>query len=243
MAFAITDKVASAEAALRDAADQFGAKAVFTTAFGLEGSVILHLIAEARLPIRIVTLDTGLFFAQTYITWNKIANQLGLTIEGILPELTLSEQAQHHGPDLWLTEPDRCCDIRKVQPLKHLLSNADAWITGIRRDQTPERANAQRIGNDKRFDVRKYNPLVDWTSEEVRLYLSYYNVPYNPMFDDGYPSIGCTPCTRRVSAGEDPRSGRWNGFNKRECGLHLDRDLGDESTVQLPKRKLALETS
>ena len=234
MTFAITDAVASAETALRDAADRHGTKAVLTTAFGLEGSVLLHMIARERLPIRVVTLDTGLFFPQTYMTWSRLARELNLNIEAITPELSVSQQAEQHGPDLWNTEPDRCCDMRKVQPLKRILAESNAWITGIRRDQTPERANAPRIAEDKRFDVMKYNPLVDWTIEDVRAYLSKYDVPYNPMFDDGYPSIGCAPCTRRVEAGEDERSGRWSGFGKRECGLHFT--TGADGTVQIQRR-------
>ncbi|MBX2814166.1 MAG: phosphoadenylyl-sulfate reductase [Myxococcales bacterium] len=227
MAFAITDKVMSAEKALKDAGDQFGAGAVFTTSFGLEGSVILHLIAQLRAPIRIVTLDTGLFFAQTYATWTQLANTLQLKIESIVPELSLEAQAQTHGPELWRTQPNKCCDIRKVQPLSKILSEADAWITGIRREQTPERADAPLVGHDERFNVVKINPLVDWSEEEVRGYLTTHNIPYNPLFDNGYPSIGCAPCTQKVVIGGDPRSGRWQGFEKRECGLHWEKEPTD----------------
>ncbi len=207
---------------LRAAADHFGDGLVLTTAFGMEGSVLVDMVARHGVGARIVTLDTGLFFEQTYATWRRLESRYGLRIEAIEPELTLEEQAETHGSELWKRAPDACCGIRKVEPLRRVLAPARAWVTGIRRAQTPERANAPRIGWDERFAVTKLNPLATWSTQDVRDYLRRHDVPYNPMFDDGYPSIGCFPCTRRVDSGEDARAGRWSGHEKRECGLHWD---------------------
>lgn len=233
MAIAEADSLTPTEV-LRAAWEELGDGLVMTTAFGLEGSVILHMIAREGLPIRVLTLDTGLFFQKTKETWARLSEQLGLHIEGVLPELTLEEQAERHGPELWTRQPDLCCNIRKVQPLHRVLGEAKGWITGIRRDQTPERANAPRVGHEPRFDVIKVNPLVDWTAEQVRAYLIQHDIPYNPMFDDGYPSIGCEPCTQRVAAGGDERDGRWAGSEKRECGLHWD--TGADGTIELRRK-------
>lgn len=219
MMFNIEEGLSAPELLVR-ASEHFGEGLVFTTAFGLEGSALLHMIAREKLPIRVVTLDTGLLFEETRRAWQRLESELGLRIEGVLPTLTLDQQASLHGSELWLRHPDRCCDLRKVQPLRQVLSEATAWITGIRRSQSHERAHAPKAGWDERFEVVKLNPLADWSTKDVRAYLEENEVPYNPMFDDGYPSIGCAPCTRRVSPDEDERAGRWAGFDKRECGLH-----------------------
>jgi phosphoadenylyl-sulfate reductase (thioredoxin) len=205
---------------LRAACQHFGDGLVLTTAFGLEGSVLVDLIGRHRLPIRIVTLDTGLFFERTRDTWAALEHRYGLTIEAIHPAQSLAEQAAAHGPELWRRAPDRCCDLRKVQPLRSVLAQATGWISGVRRDQTPERAQTPKVGFEPRFGVVKLAPLADWSARRVRQYLEANQVPYNPMFDDGYPSVGCHPCTSRVAPGEDVRAGRWRGLAKRECGLH-----------------------
>ena len=231
MSFVLADEGATPETILRRASAHFGEGLVFTTAIDLEGSVLTHMIARWDLPIRIVTLDTGLFFAQTYETKARLEADLGVDIESVHPALDLEQQAQRHGAELWKSRPDQCCHIRKVEPLERILAPATGWITGIRRDQTPERANAPKAAFDERFGVTKINPLADWTVGQVRAYLIQHRVPYNPMFDEGYPSIGCGPCTRRVAAGEDPRAGRWSGFEKTECGLHLETQ--PDGTVRL----------
>jgi len=207
---------------LRSAHEAFGRDLVLTTAFGLEGSVLVDMVGRLQLPIRIVTLDTGLFFQETYAAWRRLEARYGLHIEAVRPRLDLEQQAEAHGEALWERAPDRCCAIRKVEPLRELLGSARAWITGVRRAQTPERAGTPKIGREARFDVVKISPLADWSHEQVRDYIRTNDVPYNPMFDDGYPSIGCSPCTSRVEADEDPRAGRWRGHAKRECGLHWD---------------------
>ena len=230
MTFALADIDREAEEILQWVAREHAA-AVFTTAIDLEGSAIAHMIAAARLPIRIVTLDTGLYFPATYETWRQIERALGIRIEAIRPRLDLDAQAEQFGDALWEAHPDQCCHIRKVEPLARVLESADAWITGIRRDQTPERAHAAKVGRDERFKVTKVNPLADWPLSRVQDYLQQHRVPYNPMFDEGYPSIGCQPCTRRVRAGESARAGRWSGFTKRECGLHFES--AEDGTVRM----------
>ena len=179
------------------------------------------MIARANLPVDLFTLDTELLFPETYALWRQIEARYGVTIRPVRPGHTVAEQAVHEGAELWLREPDHCCDLRKMQPLARTLSGFDAWITAIRRDQTPERAVAPIVGWDGRFGLIKVNPLARWTFGEVKAYAAAHDVPYNPLHDQGYPSIGCIPCTSPVKAGEDPRSGRWRGKEKTECGLHL----------------------
>ncbi|MEM1022419.1 MAG: phosphoadenylyl-sulfate reductase [Myxococcota bacterium] len=222
---AFADRVlqeARPESLLRSAVEAFGDGLVLTTAFGLEGSVLVDMVGRLGLPIRIVTLDTGLFFSRTHETWRRLEARHGLRIEALRPRMDLAKQAASYGEALWERAPDLCCQIRKVEPLRELLSEATAWITGLRRDQTPERAATPRVGQDGRFGVVKISPLAHWSVDQVRAYLETHRVPYNPMFDEGYPSIGCEPCTSQVEAGEDPRAGRWKGHDKRECGLHWD---------------------
>lgn len=205
---------------LTAAAERFAPRITFTTGFGVEGCVIVDLIARHRLPIDICTLDTGLFFPETYELWRRLEEHYGLRIRAVRPEWTLEEQARHHGEALWERDPDRCCEIRKVQPLERALYGFDAWVTAIRRDQTLERRRARVVENDPRRNVVKINPLLAWTTKDVWDYVHRHGVPYNPLHDRGYPSIGCMPCTTPVLDGEDPRAGRWRGRVKTECGLH-----------------------
>jgi phosphoadenylyl-sulfate reductase (thioredoxin) len=211
----------SAQEVLRWAADRFAPRLTFATSLGIEDCVVMDLIARDSLPISLFTLDTGLLFPETYSLWSALQEKYGLEISAIKPRRTVEEQALDEGAALWEREPDRCCDLRKMEPLRGRLSEFDAWITAIRRDQTPERATAPVVGWDGRFGLVKINPLVRWTFDEVRAYVSRHGVPYNPLHDRHYPSIGCVPCTSQVMPGEDPRSGRWRGKEKTECGLHL----------------------
>lgn len=219
-AAAATLEEASAADILAWTASTFAPRATFGTGFGVEGCVIIHLIAEARLPIDIFTLDTGLLFPETYELWKTLEARYGITIRPVRPTETVEEQALHWGPLLWTREPNQCCRLRKVEPLRHALAGKDAWISAIRREQTPERAGAPVVQRDERFGVVKVNPLVRWTSKDVWRFVFKNDVPYNLLHDNGYPSIGCQPCTTPVADGEDPRSGRWRGQGKRECGLH-----------------------
>ena len=205
---------------LQWAVDQFGSRLTFATGFGAEGCVLVDLIGRHSLPIDIFTLDTGLLFPETYDLWRRLEARYALTIRGVCPELTVDEQAAAHGPLLWTRHADRCCEMRKVSPLVTELSRFDAWITAIRRDQTASRADALVVEWDPKFGLGKVNPLVGWTKKEVWSHLLQNDVPYNPLHDRGYPSIGCLPCTSAVAAGEDDRAGRWRDAPKTECGLH-----------------------
>jgi phosphoadenosine phosphosulfate reductase len=203
------------------ASAQYGSKLTFATSLGIEDCVVTDMIARQNLPVSFFTLDTGLLFPETYALKETIEKKYGISILAVKPQYTVDEQAVHSGPELWRRDPDQCCDLRKMQPLRTTLAGYDAWITAIRRDQTPERANAPVVGWDGRFGLVKVNPLVRWTFADVQAYVREHQVPYNPLHDQNYPSIGCIPCTSPVMPGEDPRSGRWRGNEKTECGLHF----------------------
>jgi phosphoadenylyl-sulfate reductase (thioredoxin) len=209
------------EEILRWAAERFAARLTFATGFGTEGCVIIDMVCRSGLSVDFFTLDTGLLFPESYDLWRRLETHYGTTIRGVRPDVSVDEQARTEGPELWAREPDRCCDLRKVQPLRATLSGFDAWISAVRRDQTPERADTPVVGWDGRFGLVKINPLVRWTIGDVQEYIRKHDVPYNVLHDQGYPSIGCWPCTTPVAAGEDLRAGRWRGREKRECGLHL----------------------
>jgi len=205
---------------LRWAVERYAHRLTFATGFGPEGCVLIDLIGRERLPIDLFTLDTGLLFEETHALWRGLEKRHGLKIRRVTPELTLDAQAQPPGDRLWQRAPDRCCAIRKVAPLETELARVDAWITAIRRDQTPQRAGAQVVEWDAKFGIAKINPLVGWTKQDVWRHIVEHDVPYNPLHDLGYPSIGCRPCTSPVLPGEDDRAGRWRGSAKTECGLH-----------------------
>jgi phosphoadenylyl-sulfate reductase (thioredoxin) len=206
---------------LRWASRHIGAKLTFATGFGAEGCVIIDLIARSNLPIDLFTLDTGLLFPETYELWRQLEAKYGITIRGVRPDQSVAQQAIAHGDALWERDPDRCCELRKVLPLRNALIGFEAWITAIRRDQTAERAHARVVEHDRKFGLIKINPLVAWTHDDVWGHLYAHDVPYNALHDRGYPSIGCHPCTAAVMAGEDARAGRWRGKSKKECGLHV----------------------
>ncbi|MFQ5578739.1 MAG: phosphoadenylyl-sulfate reductase, partial [Anaerolineae bacterium] len=166
-------------------------------------------------------IETGLLFQETYALRRQLQARLGLTIEAVYPELDLAQQAAQHSPHLWQCDPDLCCFLRKVAPLRRYLADKRAWVTGIRRDQTPARASAQVIEWDEANGLVKINPLAAWSSAQVWEHIRQHDLPVNPLHRQGYPSIGCWPCTRAVRPGDDPRAGRWAGFAKTECGLHL----------------------
>lgn len=212
---------AEAAAILQWASRHLGPKLTFATGFGVEGCVVIDLIARNQLPIDLFTLDTGLLFPETYELWRRLEARYGITIRAVRPEHTVAEQERAHGPALWERDPDRCCELRKVVPLRRALAGYDAWITAIRRDQTAERANARVVEHDRKFDLIKINPLVTWTHDDVWGHLYAHDVPYNPLHEQGYPSIGCQPCTAAVLPGEGARAGRWRGRSKKECGLHV----------------------
>ena len=209
-----------AEEVLDWALHRFNRQVAMASGFGPEGMVLIDMAARLRPDIRVFTLDTGLLFPQTYDLMRQVESRYGIQIERVQPALTVKEQEQKHGAALWLRTPDQCCYMRKVLPLREKLATLDAWIAAIRRDQTPDRAHAKKIEWDTKFGLVKINPLADWTYNMVWDYIVENDVPYNPLHNEGYPSIGCEPCTRAVAPGDDPRSGRWAGFAKTECGLH-----------------------
>lgn len=205
---------------LKWAAGAFGPRLAFATGFGREGCVLIHMIATEKLPVALFTLDTGLLFDETFELWRKLEAAYGVKIEGVRPRLTVAEQAAEAGDELWATNPDLCCELRKVEPLRRYLDGFDAWVTAIRADQTPERAGARPVERDPRFGLVKVNPLLSWTAEDVEAYINRHGIPVNSLHSRGFQSIGCWPCTTPVVDGEDPRAGRWRGRPKRECGLH-----------------------
>ena len=210
----------SPEEVLRWGFERFGPDIAIASGFGAEGMVLIDLAARIKSAFRVFTLDTGFFFRETYALIEEVECRYGIHVERCRPALTPAEQARVHDEALWTRQPDRCCSIRKVEPLRAKLAELSAWIAAIRRDQTAARANIAKIEWDSKFDLVKLNPLADWTHDRIWEYIRTRHVPYNPLHDRSYPSIGCTHCTRPVRIGEDPRAGRWSGFTKTECGLH-----------------------
>lgn len=188
--------------------------------FGPEDVALVHMLTGIKPDARVFYLDTDLLFKESHDVKEKLIKRYGIKPERFGAKTTLDEMAKEHGAELWKREPDKCCDIRKMIPLATALSTLKAWITGIRRDQAPTRANAPVVSWDAKFKLVKINPLVRWTSDDVWNYIRKNDIPYNVLHDKNYPSIGCEPCTKQVMPGEDPRSGRWAGFQKTECGLH-----------------------
>ena len=209
-----------AEEVLDWALHRFDGQIAMASGFGPEGMVLIDMAARLRPDIKVFTLDTGLLFPETYKLMNDVEHRYGIEIERVQPALSVEEQEREHGAALWLRTPDRCCYMRKVEPLRAKLSTLGAWIAAIRRDQTPDRANARVVETDRRFGLVKVNPLASWSGRDVWAHVKAHDVPVNPLHHDGYPSIGCMPCTSRALPGEDPRAGRWRGRVKTECGLH-----------------------
>lgn len=195
-----------------------------TNEFALASSfaelTLLDMLVKLKPDARIFYLDTGHLFKETREVVEKAEKKYGIKIERHSSKMTPEEVAEKYGPELWKRDPDECCEILKVQPLKEVLSGLKCWITGLRRAETKNRANAPMVGWDAKFKLVKVNPLVNWSDKEVWDYITANNVPYNTLLDNGYPSIGCRECTNPVAPGEDPRSGRWSGSRKTECGLH-----------------------
>lgn len=206
---------------LRWALETFGPDEIaLACSFGAEDVVLVDMASRIRPGVRVFYLDTDLLFPETYETRDRVAARYDVRMEQVRPVLSLAAQAERYGEALWARNPDECCRLRKVEPLRGALAGLRAWVTGIRREQSPTRAGALEVEWDQGFGVVKVNPLVRWTWDEVWGYIRAHDVPYNPLHDRSYPSIGCVPCTRPVRPGEDFRAGRWSGFAKMECGLH-----------------------
>lgn len=215
------------QAVLEWAASRFQPKLMMATAFGPEGCCILHMLAEIDPTVRVINLDTGYQFAETLELRERIRDRYRIEVELIRPDTTVAEYEKEHGGPLYVHRPDQCCHDRKVLPLRRAIRGYSAWISAIRGDQTEHRRIANVVQWDAKFNLVKVNPLLRWTKKDVWKFITDYNVPYNPLHDQGYPSVGCWPCTAPVEEGGDDRSGRWAGSKKKECGLHvIDHDEG-----------------
>ena len=215
---------ASPQAVLRWAVGRFPGTLLMATAFGAEGCCLIHMLAEVGRETTLINLDTGYQFPETLALRDRLRERYGLTVELVQPELTVAAYEAEHGGPLHVHRPDQCCHDRKVLPLRRALDRhaPAAWISAVRRDQTDNRASHARVVQwDHKFQLVKVNPLLNWTKTDVWKFVTDHDVPYNPLHDHGYPSIGCWPCTRAVQPGEDDRAGRWAGKVKKECGLHV----------------------
>ncbi len=202
-------------------AEQYGKHLVLACSLGPEDLVLIDLLSRVSPTVQAFFLDTDFHFAETLALKDQItARYPQLQLEIVKPLLTVKQQVEHYGPELFVSNPDQCCGIRKVEPLNRVLSGYRAWITGMRRQQAPTRASIGKVQWDAKRSMLKLNPLADWTEEQVWAYIAQQGIPYNPLHDQSYPSIGCTHCTAPVAPGQDPRSGRWQGKGKTECGLH-----------------------
>jgi phosphoadenosine phosphosulfate reductase len=209
------------EALIEWAAERYGQEIVLTCSFGgPSGMVLLDMSVRLGCNIPVVFLDTDLLFPETYALAEAAARRYGITIKRQRPALSLTEQERQEGPKLYTRDPNRCCNIRKVTPLAEVLRPYNAWFSGIRRDQAATRAETTLLQWNKRHNLLKINPLAYWGERQVWTYIHTHNVPYNPLLDQGYPSLGCTPCTHPSSA-DNRRAGRWAGSAKTECGIHL----------------------
>ncbi|MDT0531109.1 phosphoadenylyl-sulfate reductase [Micromonospora sp. DSM 115977] len=203
----------------RWAAETFGAR--FCVTSSMADAVLAHLVSRVAPGVDVVFLDTGLHFPETLRVRDEVARTLPVNVRSIRPRLTVGQQDGQYGPRLFNKAPDDCCQLRKVEPLERALAGYDAWAAGLRRDESPTRANTPVVTFDARRGKVKVNPIAAWRQADVDAYVARWNVPVNELFKQGYGSIGCWPCTRRTKAGEDPRAGRWAMFEKTECGLHV----------------------
>ena len=215
--------IARAETIVDKALSQYAGKIALACSFGgPAGMVLLDMIAKRDVSVPVYFLDTGLLFEETYALVDRLRKRYGIEPIAVRPELTVPQQNARYGEALWARDPDACCNLRKVVPQRRFLETFDAWITGIRRDQSASRRNVDVVSRNGTTGLAKIAPLAQWTSKDIWSYVVAHDVPYNPLNDRGYPSLGCTHCTRAVAPGEDPRAGRWSGTDKLECGLHAN---------------------
>jgi phosphoadenosine phosphosulfate reductase len=208
------------EEILRWAIDRFGPRFTMATAFGPEGMCILHMLSVIAPDTYIFNLDTGYQFKETLELRERVAERYGMQIDMRQPAVSVAEYEQMHGGPVYTANPNQCCADRKVKVLEQTVKGFHAWASAIRRDQSSDRSVSPIVGWDKKFGLVKVSPLANWTKKDVWKMITDNSIPYNPLHDQGYPSIGCWPCTRAVLFGEDERSGRWSGTAKTECGLH-----------------------
>jgi phosphoadenosine phosphosulfate reductase len=221
-AIAVRLSASPPEEVLRWAFEEFGDRVSIATGFGLEGVALIDLAVKINPRADIFFLDTSFLFPETYDLRRRLEDHYRIEIRALQSEITPYAQELSFGPKLWSTDPDLCCRLRKLEPLREALRGRAAWMTAIRRNQTEARAHARVVEWDYQWRLVKINPIVRWSKSDVWSYVRKNGVPYNPLHEQGYPSIGCTHCTRAVIEGEDERAGRWSGFAKTECGLHGD---------------------
>ena len=214
----IADPVEQALAVLRWAGDTFGDGFAITSS--MADGLLSHLASRVIPGVDVVFLDTGYHFAETVGTRDWITSALPITLVNVTPPQTVAEQDARYGAQLHDRDPDLCCELRKVKPLAQALAGYVAWGSGVRRDESPSRAGTKLVDWDAKRGMVKVNPMAAWTQDVVDAYIAEHQIPVNPLFELGYGSIGCAPCTRPVAPGEDPRAGRWAGSNKTECGIH-----------------------
>ncbi len=219
---------ASPQEILRWASNTYGEQLAIVTSFQITGIVTLHMLQDIAPNTPVLTLDTGYLFPETYDLIDTLEEQFNLNLTRIKPRQTISQQDRDYGTRLWERNPDRCCHLRKTIPLRDALQGYDAWITGLRRDQSTQRANTRIVDTDKRTGMIKVAPFANWTEDMLWTYIHAYDLPYNKLHDMGYPSIGCWSCTKAVTEGDDVRSGRWTNNAKTECGIHVE--LVEEGT-------------
>jgi phosphoadenosine phosphosulfate reductase len=205
---------------IRWAAERFGDRLTMATAFGPEGCAIIHWLATVAPKTFVFNLETGYQFKETLELRDRLAKRYGIEVSLEAPDTNVEEYERLHGGPLYRTDSNRCCGDRKIAVIRRVLTRFDAWMSGIRRAQSPDRAAAPIVGWDRKFGVAKISPLANWTKAKVWDLIVRENIPYNPLHDQGYVSIGCWPCTRSITIGEDERAGRWSGTAKTECGLH-----------------------
>lgn len=209
---------ASAEELLRWVEENFSGQ--YVVASNMQDAVLVEMAAKVHPGVDVLFLDTGYHFAETIGTRDAVEAVYGVNVVNVTPEQTVAEQDELVGKDLFASDAARCCNLRKVQPLSKALKGYSAWVTGIRRVEAPTRANAPLISFDEAFGLVKINPIAAWSDEQMQEYIEANGILVNPLVDEGYPSIGCAPCTQKPAEGADPRSGRWAGLAKTECGLH-----------------------
>ncbi|RYL94917.1 phosphoadenylyl-sulfate reductase [Sporolactobacillus sp. THM7-4] len=220
--FSPDDPLKGAGNVLRWAYDTYGEKLVYSCSFGVEGIVLIDLISRIRKNAPVIFLDTDFHFKETYELIDRVQKKYPeLNMIKLKPSLTPEEQERKYGAALWSRRPDLCCKIRKIDPLAGRIKDYQAWISGLRREQSPTRRYVEFVNKDEKFQSIKICPLIHWTWQDVWDYVHEHDLPYNPLHDRHYPSIGCEYCTRPVKEGEDQRAGRWSAFDKTECGLHL----------------------
>jgi phosphoadenosine phosphosulfate reductase len=205
--------------------ERFGKRAAIGTSFQGAGLVMMHLAKQNGIQFPVFTLDTGLLFKETLELKSRLEDFFGFKIESLAPDLTVEQQEEAQGPELWKREPDLCCTMRKVLPLQNKLADLDCWITGLRRQQSDTRSEIgiielYTLDQAAKRDIVKLNPMAEWSRDAVWKYIHDHKIPFNPLHDLGYRSIGCRPCTHKTGSGDDERAGRWTGFNKVECGIH-----------------------